>query len=40
MKELIEKFYPNYAWKEDFLEIPTYIDDVHFLIGYRYKYNG
>ena len=40
MEELIEQFYPNYAWKEDFLEILTNIDDVHFLSEWRYEYNG
>ena len=32
MEELIEQFYPNYAWKEDFLEVLTDIDDVHVTI--------
>ena len=39
MEELIEQLYPNFAWKEDFLEIPTYIDDLHFLIECRYEYS-
>ena len=39
MEELIEQFYPNYAWKEGFREIPTYTDDVHFWIEYRYEYD-
>ena len=39
MEELIEQFYSNYAWKEDFLEIPTDIGNVHFLIECRYEYD-
>ena len=39
MEELIEQFYPNYAWEEDFIEIPTDIDDIHFLIECRNEYD-
>ena len=38
MEELIVQLYPNYARKEDFLEIPTDIDDVYFLIEHTYRH--
>ena len=39
MEELVEQFYSNYAWKEDFIEISININDVHFLIECGYEYN-
>ena len=39
MEKLIEQFYHNDARKEDFLEIPTDIHDVHFLMECKYEYD-
>ena len=40
MEELIEKFYSKYDSEQDFLELPTYINDVEFLIEWRYENNN